>query len=355
MGFNPFVSAQPPKVEFVDWCKEVAPDIGQSTSFSRLRTNLGDGANQRATFENISHSALPEFISFDQKITEDGCVLDGKKHGEIKKISVQCASNFTIQNLKIYDLSIGPGDLILINCKIKRLTLDNNAKVRLIDSHVGCLNVLKRGCSEFKAVRGGILNIDCSPPKSNNPFTGSVVFINTFFPKNTNDYLLKNAQPYRNMRHHLMSLENEVMASKFHSLELVIERETDPFPDNLLSYMYAAFSSYGGSIIKPFIWFTLLLLISWLAIGSINGADIAMNEEAYHGWQKALCEEDAAYSRAAVLVGQYVFNPFGVLGTKALVVAKSNGVLFWMMVQSFLSATLITLLILAIRRRFKLK
>ena len=92
-----------------------------------------------------------------------------------------------------------------------------------------------------------------------------------------------------------------------------------------------------------------------MVVGKIDGAEPALDSSAYHGWQTDLLQSDAAYTRALVLVGQYVFNPLGLLSTRALVVARSDGVLAWMIIQSFFSATLITLLILAIRRRFKLK
>ncbi len=194
-----------------------------------------------------------------------------------------------------------------------------------------------------------------SPPKTPNPFASSVAFEDTFFPRHTSKYFIDNAQPYRNMRHHLMSLENETTASMFHSLELAIERENDPPLNKFLSICYEMLSDYGASITRPLNWLTGILLISLLVIGGNDGASLAMKIDTYQGWQEALTDPEAKFARATTLIGHYIFNPFGILGTKSLVVPSNGFFLFWVMLQSLFSTTFITLTILAIRRRFKLK
>ena len=155
------------------------------------------------------------------------------------------------------------------------------------------------------------------------------------------------------MRHHLMSLENETTASMFHSLELAIERENDPPLNKFLSLCYEMFSDYGASITRPLYCLTGLLLLSLFVIAGNDGVNLALAPETYKGWRTALIE--SKLSRAATLIGHYILNPFGILGTKALVVPSNGFFLFWVMLQSLLSTTFITLTILAIRRRFKLK
>lgn len=354
MDPNPFSSVYAPSSEFVEWCKQEIPEAGNSQRFSQLRLFHQTKISQNATFENLKNE-LPKHLTFDESINELGCELDATGQEEIVYVMGPQSGTIVIKNLKVHKFTLRGGDLKFINCKIKQIIMQKgcSAKIRFVGSYVGCLTLVEQCCGELEMVRGAVLNIDCPPPMDGNPFIGSVVFSNVFFPKKIDLGLLSSAQPYRNMKHHLISLENEVEAAKFHSLELVIERASDPFPNKQLSYLYAISSDYGGSILRPILWLFLLLVSSWMAVGYVDGAETAMDESLYHGWQKVLLD-DTAYHRAMVLVGQYVFNPFGLLGVKALVVAKTGGVLAWMMVQSFCSATLITLLVLSIRRRFKL-
>jgi len=269
----------------------------------------------------------------------------------------------TLQNIRIKTLILkgcANSKIHLENCWIKEVSSNHNdlaIQLTANKSYIGKLNINQRsflGDVHFKG--GGIIGIDISNPEYNNPFTGSVIFENTFFPRNKK-YFIKNPQPYRNMRHHLMSLENGTTASMFHSLELAIERQEDTSTINKsFSWCYEKFSDYGASIARPLTLLISLFVLSWLSIGYFEGAKLALPEESYHyGWKESLTAPHAHYYRAAVLAGHYTLSPFGILGAKTLVIPSNGFFLFWVMLQSLLSTTFITLTILAIRRRFKLK
>lgn len=199
-------------------------------------------------------------------------------------------------------------------------------------------------------------NIICPPPKSDNPFTGSVNFKNVFFPEDTKDYLLRGAQPYRNMRHHLTTLENAQMANVFHRLELIIERETDTPINKFISHIYQLLSDFGSSTLRPMLWLLALFVITFLAARYGDGVALAASQTQFTGWRELLLTSNTEHERyrALLFASQNMVNPLGILGIKSLVVAKSGLLAIWAGFHSLLSVILITLFIFAVRRRFKL-
>lgn len=236
--------------------------------------------------------------------------------------------------------------------------LHHSARVTLINTKVGTLNINQANLIDMEG--GCVLNIEVpAPGGAINPLTGSIDFLNTFFPKNRKDYLLPGPQPYRNMRHHLRAIENGQMANLFHSAELAVERERDTGVNKFLSYAYQALSDFGSSAFRPIAWWFGIGILSTIIVFSTNGATPTFGADKYPGWKAMLvadnCDFWTGVTKAAYLSFSTMLNPLDLMGHRTLLV-PSNGWIFIILVfQALLSAILIALMILAIRRRFKMQ
>lgn len=253
-------------------------------------------------------------------------------------------------------------NLELENCKIKNLLFstggaDTETKILIHNTEIFCIDMNMNSISDIKIINCTVFNIYCPTTYQENPFIGSVSLSGNFFPKSTKDFPLKNAQAYRNLRAHLLALQNTVAADKFHALEQAVERETDTLFNRIVSYVYEGLSDFGGSILRPVVWLLLLTVASVLLIVIIDGAVRGLDLSVYQGWRAGLLENDTwgRVARAFTLGTQPLYNPLGIFGAKTLLVARSGWIAFWLSFQAFFSAVLVALTILSVRRRFKMK
>jgi len=243
-----------------------------------------------------------------------------------------------------------------INCEIGEIKLNRESRIILNETKIGLMTL--NNVHSIYMTNGCILNFSCPVPSQANPFTGSIIFSNTFFPKNSKNYLLENAQPYRNMRHHLRSIENGQMANIFHSAELSVEREDDTNANKFISTLYQLFSNYGSSAIRPFAWWICIMLLVTTIIFLNNGAVPTQKENTQMGWKSELVKDSDSISsrlkKASYLSMQNMLNPLGILGVKTFMTPKYSWLAFLLAIQGLFSAVLIALMIFAIRRRFKI-
>ena len=252
--------------------------------------------------------------------------------------------------------------LVFENCRIADMRLGSpryqyEAKLVLNNTWIGNLELYAACSKNFEMVGGGIFNLDCPPPDSDNPFTGSVTFQKVFLPRTAKVYPIEGPQPYRNFRAHMVKLENTPAVNFIHAAEQALERETDTRFNKFLSYCYDYLSNYGSSILRPLVWFAFLFTFNVILIYRIDGAGQALPDEFYSGWRETLLESGGGskVSRAILLAFQSIFNPFGVFGVRTLVVAQQVWLNLWLGFSGLLSGVLIALLIFALRRRFKIR
>lgn len=347
--------------EFISWYR--SPNEVKKTTHQTKNSYRA----QSAAFEPI--------IAGVQKSIDDGDVIDIVIHHElpqgdysiscnnkdkcrINAFTLHCHGNNTqllLSSLKISNLNITYGNynsLTIENCDIKELTLSNQSEVTFKNCRIG--QITFENVTFLNIEKGFILNFICPVPGDNNPFSGSISFNNTFIPRDTKNYLLTGPQPYRNIRHHLKSIENGQLANFFHSAELAVERENDTYFNKVISHAYESFSDFGASALRPIIWWFIIGFVSALLIyyfdGAVNAFDI--DGEHYTGWRSILiCNNEY---RSVYLSFQSMLNPLGVLGIKSLVIPAFGWLVTYLLIQGLLSAILIALMIFAIRRRFKI-
>lgn len=281
---------------------------------------------------------------------------------QIAPHAVNCELTFNLLRINTCYISWGSHSkltdpIIFENCEFVTLTLNSNARVCLKNCKIGTLEITE--AHQIHMEGGCVLNIQVAAPGNSNPLTGSVNFSNTFFPRNKFEYLLASAQPYRNMRHHLRAIENGHMANLFHSAELAVERADDSLLNKTISYAYEWLSDFGSSALRPLLWWLALYLCTVVVIFYFDGAVRAFKiDDNYQGWRKALIDNTPYYSdflRANYLSLRSMINPLGLFGMRELIIPAHGWLVTALSFIGLMSVTLITLFILAIRRRFKMQ
>lgn len=364
---------------FIKWCEEGSTSPEEAITFQQWRTDLDE--SQNPTLIDIGNK-FTEHIQkrINQKIllsinvdsqwhTNERLVGSGEDDftTEIVHLSFSSANHsVVIDNLNIKAVNIRQNtmDRILFeNCRISRLVLGaprsvEETSVVLLNSWVGNLTLYPKCNQHFEMTGGGIFNIDCPPPDGENPFMGSVIFgRDVFLPRSTEHYPIEGPQPYRNLQAHLVKLQNNPAVSFIRAAEQAIERETDTSFNKFLSYLYQWFSNYGSSTFRPLVWLIALFVFNSLLIYCTDGSARVFPDDFYVGWRESLLDPDAGgrVSRATLLALQSTLNPFGIFGARAMVVAETGLLNIWLGFSGLFSAVLIALLILALRRRFKMR
>jgi hypothetical protein len=208
----------------------------------------------------------------------------------------------------------------------------------------------------LKTTGGCIVEIVVGAP-GNNPFRGMVHFDRAVYFPRTIVGGSDRVQSYRNMRAHMLELENTPMVNRFHTLEQASERRLDRWGfQRFVSWLYEMLSDYGSSVLRPLLWFVLLLVLTTAIVYLTSGAE-TVDAQTFKGWQEALIGtgQHARIHRAIILTLQSTLNPLGIFGAKVLLVARTSWLAAWLSFHGLATAILVALFILAIRRRFKMQ
>ena len=364
---------------FIKWCEEEYKPPSEAITFQKWRTGLDESQNltlieigdkfSEHIQKRINQKKLLNINVDSQWHTNERIVGRGEDDftTEIFHLTFSSGNHSVVidnLNIKVVNIHQNTMDRILFeNCRISRLELGaprsvEESSVVLLNSWVGHLILHSQGNRHFEVQGGGIFNLNCPAPDAENPFMGSVIFGgNVFFPRSTKHYPIEGPQPYRNLQAHLVKLENGPAVSFVRAAEQAIERETDTRLNKVLSYLYQWFSNYGSSTLRPVIWLVSLLAFNVWLINYVDGAARAFPDDFYVGWRESLLDTGAPgrASRASLLALQSILNPFGIFGARAMVVAETGWLNIWLGISGLLSAGLIALFILALRRRFKMQ
>lgn len=362
-----------PDLDFIQWCATAPPENVNVRFTSSDGANNNPLNNQQATafFESIAKVLnSPDDSNCTVDITinyglNSPCFIAARslssKHA-IRHFYIQerVSEPLKLDSLYISDLLFAGGSVkkvIIENSRIATLRIAGpDSELDIRNTYIGKL-VIHPGCLKRCNMHGGgISQLDIQPPGSDNPFTGSIWFANTWFPTEKN--MPQGAQPYRNMRHHLRSLSNMQMADLFHALELRTERRQETWTNKAISYIYDLFSDFGASILRPILWLLLLgVSVSYILITQDGAVPIRALESSAVGWQTALLGNDIAapINRGFYLSFYSIIHPLGLFGGQPVLVASTQWLSSLLIIEGIFSATLIALTIFALRRRFKLQ
>jgi hypothetical protein len=369
-----------PSREFVKW-SETDPLLSAPAihSNSYLAPTTPDGAGYAARLVTAINNRLQTTGQFDVDIRHgwsaqsvvseiDGGIATYDTVINRITIGANTAGTLSFSNVSIHELIIGPQAVpaayLFHRCNIGRILVRGNNSPCHVELTVGNSSVgtIELGCNAVKylaVVRSAVLDFDLPPTYSGNPFVGSVIFRKNYFPRRRIHGYVPTAQSFRNLRHHLLALQNSQMANDIHSIEQAVERMNDDRPLNrLFSWLYEGTSDFGSSTSRPL----LLLLLLWsFGIAFLyytHGAAIPADADPkiYFGWRSALTDPTwGDYAKAIALSSQQTINPFGLLRTHSTVLPANGWLSLWGVIHGVFSATFIALFILALRRRFRLQ
>tara|TARA_R110000868_G_scaffold83754_7_gene236575 strand:+ start:2590 stop:3705 length:1116 start_codon:yes stop_codon:yes gene_type:complete len=247
----------------------------------------------------------------------------------------------------------------LKNCWIGDLRAEAKSfsGAELRDTWVRRLSIKHNSLIGIEVFGGGILDFQCPLPGEPSPFFGPVIFKDVFVPRTRKGFPISGAQTYRNLRHHLTTLQNMPAAQFFHSAEQAIERDDETGLNWLLNYLYENLSDYGASPARPLILLGWLWLINTLYLMG-DGVAIGGKVAAAVGWQKALYSDGLTGEvLRAVILGAQPISWIGSLispGKAVPLIPNSLLMQVWLVVAGMISAVLLALFAFAVRRRFKI-
>jgi hypothetical protein len=313
-----------------------------------LRQDLG-----RISLGNIEFN---HYLQYNNNIVElSGPSVDLKSEVLIQHISIHIPREYKIRNLVIKNVQIAGSfnSVSLDNCRIGRIELVSNQQIKLKmkNCDVGMLRIDPMGCRSLTVRGGHVLDLGLPPADGDNPFVGDVrISPDVVFPTRLYVERLATGQVYRNMQAHLADLKNFPLRDRFHAIEMEFDRRSSPWSFNsFVSLAYDVFAKYGLSAGRPLAWLVAMTVLSSLASGWFGLGVCEMDGRL--GWRAELT--DASW-RCGVLLGTSpLTNPLGLFSKEPIAIATNWYWAAWLTVQGLLSAVLIALSVLAIRRKFR--
>jgi len=260
------------------------------------------------------------------------------------------------------------------NCRIRSLILYAECQnVSIEDCMIGLLHIERgpTGPASPREISIGVLNVTGSfirglRLRTTDSLQGNVRIVRTVFDRHpqtdrSGGELASLEEPYpqdyRNARINLQARGNQQAAGVFHAIEQSLERRSYPVGiSRFLSWCYEVMADFGNSIARPIAWFFGLTVTGMGVVCATNDAVPEQVVAATNGWRGALASPGPAWRlmRSAVLELRYVRDPLAFLSPRGIVASGSVWVSSFLVWQSLLSLTALALLIIAVRRRFKL-
>lgn len=272
----------------------------------------------------------------------------------IANMQIARSGSYLLKNLKVSNIHVHANSvsLVLERCIVGRLHLFNGigAKVKAKDTNFGMLRIDGAGCRALTIRGGHVLDFDLPPADGENPFVGEVKMTNVVMPARSYESQLATGQVYRNMQAHLADLKNFPLRDQFHALEMELDRKSNPWAfSSIVSLAYDRFARYGLSAGRPLLWLFGLTTASALLSGGLGQGVCELGEK--HGWRQHLV--DGSWHCGLLLGTTPLTNPLGLFSKDPIAIAKTWYWAAWLTVQGLLSAVLIALALLAIRRKFR--
>lgn len=300
-------------------------------------------------------------IEFNTSIPYDGNLVSlagpnggALTGGAIQHVGISSERKYEFKDLRIKNFQIAgySASVTLENCRIGRVVLIGNLQVKLnlVNCDVGILRIDPGGCRSLKIRGGHVLDMDLPPADGENPFVGDVKISDVTFPTRPYAAQLMTGQVYRNMQAHLADLKNFPLRDQFHALEMELDRRSNPWSFNsFVSFAYDVFARYGLSASRPLLWLLGLTAVSSFLFGWFGLGVCELGEK--YGWRQHLT--DGSWQCGVLLGTTPLTNPLGLFSKEPIAVATTWYWAAWLTFQGLLSAVLIALSLLAIRRKFR--
>ena len=223
MTLNWYSKAKPPN-HFLEWSRSkeepLEGDRFDFKEFSRQEHGVPPEKKEVEFFRRVNYDlergeALR--VGIDQGLAGDKLKIgrtDINQKQLLREIYIKTGTlRLALVNLQVERLHIISTQLVRLeiqNTEIRKLEVrhprqDPQVALYLADTWVGKLCIGERSIQHYQMRRGGILDIECPTPAQANPLMGDFSLQNVFLPRHPDDFLLRDAQPYRNLRHDFRS------------------------------------------------------------------------------------------------------------------------------------------------------
>ncbi len=344
--------------------------------FSRTLGEFREWLNSENTACNIDAGD----IVGDGSLFRDDCNVIISEYTSNLVLKGDCgAGNKLINTLSVrIPNNLGGQQIVELNkCFIRVIDISGSPYVRLTLKNCFVDRIRFDRCVflDLEIIGGCLFGIEGESQASekHRPFLGRVTIKNLHLPRNIeeakpgggDDDRAKLVYEFRNMRMYLSKKGDVLPAGIFHAAELALERVDENAVSKTFSWLYEKLSDYGNSVSKPLWWLFaswLVLFVSCVVPDMIGYASSVVVDGCYHasdpslaliGWREDLCRSfvwrSLAYPFYATL------NPMNILVIHPLMTSAS---MLWAIFHLFISlfgTVNLALLVLALRRRFKLE
>lgn len=232
-------------------------------------------------------------------------------------------------------------------------SFQNNRDISFCSTYIASLKLNDECCDSLTFERCGIVKIEYKN-NSNNKFC-----VNQFISKTSdlcmNKYMDEEySQGYRNFRVSIKDKCDSLTEHYLYSCELKLERNAQNFYFKCFDFLYNVFSNYGISPHITFLWIILFISFS-TATAFFYDIAFIVNDYNHTKFYFSLNGDSFLdkFFISIILSVQYIFNLSSFFTGSSLLRSKYIIFDFWLIFQSLLIYVLVTLLILSVRRRYK--
>jgi hypothetical protein len=284
----------------------------------------------------------------------------------LNTLDIKLSSNFTsvvrIHNMAIRNLRISNTMrpmLQISDCWIELLTIRSGPiNVNIVGSHMAYMVFGSDGLGNLTIRESSISAVQLESLAS--PIRGTVVFDKLVTPRGVSWYQKRpcGSDQWDRIKKQLALSGNEWAAGVFHATEMSIRsREDSSTLVRRIGKFYEDACDYGNSVGRSIFWMVFFFFFFWgvYALFEPASPSIVADDASCVGWINNLCGEDgwARFWRTLYLSAQPLLNPLaGITGVS--VVTPGGPAYVLSIFHRILALVLIFLMIVAIRRRFRL-
>jgi len=246
----------------------------------------------------------------------------------------------------------------LINCWVERFSIHPQSRlnIEIIDSHIAHWE-LQDGCCDNFTMQNSSLGSVSRAGGTARAIVGNARFEQVFTPRGSSWYKQGDAaDQWAQAKRELVATGNEWAAGIFHAAEMSIRTKQDASCIiRFIGGFYEDACDFGNSIARPVLWSGVVFILAFITYWLLDSPFDAPNVDACRGWIEGLCREgwSGRLSRAFYLGIQPMLNPLaGIVGVPVMIPGFPAYV--YSIFHRILSFVLIFLMIVAIRRRFRL-
>ncbi|WP_341895021.1 hypothetical protein [Ferrovibrio terrae] len=313
----------------------------------RIQDAITSGKNLQLTINDDFPTTVIDFPSIRNRITR----IDISTHHE------QILEFKSVEILQFHITGPATRHMIIFDqCHIRELSIydDQAVYLDLKNTWISTLNLKKNAIRHLEVNGGGVLSLVVQSGEINNPFSGPVIIRNLYLPREAGTDM--NPQRLRDIRSHLLKMNNMLAAGVFHSAELALDRSLESIPNRFFSWIYEIMADFGNSpsrALKSLLFFFALMTCLCFFAGAIKepeGPEVI-------GWKESLVGSsvEAKLLRSLTYSISSILNPLGIIQSKPILISTSP---YWTTGLALvgLGGTLsVIFLVIAIRRRFKLE